>query len=81
MTNNPGDKLRLQHILEAIREIQEYTLGVDVNSFVNNSMMYNASQRQLEMIGEAANHLSIEIHQVFLKFHGQNYRLEKPFYS
>ena len=57
--------MRLQHILEAIREIQNYTDGADVESFINNSMMYNASLRQLEIIGEAANHLSIELYQDF----------------
>jgi uncharacterized protein with HEPN domain len=65
MPDRPGDRLRLQHMLEAIREIQEYTHGVDVQTFVNNSMMYNASLRQLEIIGEAANHLSLEILQDF----------------
>ena len=52
-------------MLEAIREIQEYTLGADVQTFTGNSMMYNASLRQLEIIGEAANHLSMEIHLDF----------------
>lgn len=61
----PNDTMRLQHILEAIREIQNYTDGADVDSFINNSMMYNASLRQLEIIGEAANHLSIELYQDF----------------
>ena len=65
MTDKPGDRLRLMHILEAIREIQEYTLGTDVKTFTGNSMMYNASLRQLEIIGEAANHLSMEIHLDF----------------
>lgn len=65
MTGKPGDRLRLLHMLEAIREIQNYTRETDVKSFVENSMMYNASLRQLEIIGEAANHLSIEIHHEF----------------
>lgn len=37
----------------------------DVKTFTGNSMMYYASLRQLEIIGEAANHLSMEIHLDF----------------
>ena len=33
----------------------------DLNDFVNNSMMFNASLRQLEIIGEASNRLSENI--------------------
>jgi uncharacterized protein with HEPN domain len=48
----------LQHIIDAIIEIENYTKDVDLNNFVSNSMMFNATLRQLEIIGEASNKLS-----------------------
>ncbi|HRH36395.1 MAG TPA: DUF86 domain-containing protein [Catalimonadaceae bacterium] len=56
-----GDTIRLQHMLDAICEIETYTMGVDKNTFVNHSMMFNATLRQLEIIGEAANHISLDL--------------------
>lgn len=53
-----GDKARLSHILDAIMEIEQYTNGTDFDVFQHNSMMFNASIRQLEIVGEAANRLS-----------------------
>jgi len=58
MPDRLGDKIRLLHILDAIAEIEIYTNGVDINTFINNSMMFNATLRQLEIIGEASNRLS-----------------------
>lgn len=53
-----ADPIRLAHILDAIREIENYTQDVDKDTFINNSMMFNATLHQLEIIGEAANGLS-----------------------
>ena len=53
MQDRLGDKVRLLHILDAITEIENY-----IEHFVKNSMMFNASLRQLEIIGEASNRLS-----------------------
>jgi len=58
MQDSLGDKVRLLHIVDAINEIESYIQGVDFDSFVKNSMMFNASLRQLEVIGEASNRLS-----------------------
>ena len=58
MPDRLGDKIRLLHILDAITEIEVYTNGVDIDGFVNNSMMFNATLRQLEIIGEASNRLT-----------------------
>ena len=46
------------HILDAITEIENYIQDFDFEHFVKNSMMFNASLRQLEIIGEASNRLS-----------------------
>jgi uncharacterized protein with HEPN domain len=58
MQDRLGDKVRLLHIVDAINEIESYIQDVDFNGFVKNSMMFNASLRQLEIIGEASNRLS-----------------------
>ncbi len=61
MPNNPKDFIRLQHIFDAIEEVEKYTSDVSFSDFEQNSMMLHASVRQLEIIGEASNHLSKEI--------------------
>ncbi len=62
MHDRLGNAARLQHILGAIQEIEVYIKGVDRAGFVANSMMYNATLRQLEIIGEASNRLSEDIY-------------------
>ena len=49
-------------MLGAILEIESYTRNVSFEDFWKNSMMYNATIRQLEIIGEAANKLSQEVY-------------------
>lgn len=57
MHDRLGDKVRLLHIIDAIDEIANYIQDSDFETFTNNSMMFNASLRQLEIIGEASNRL------------------------
>ncbi|MEZ4853657.1 DUF86 domain-containing protein [Flavobacterium sp.] len=61
MQNNFKDKIRLQHIFDAISEIETYNLSKNFDDFTEDSMLQNASIRLLEVIGEASNHLSKEI--------------------
>jgi uncharacterized protein with HEPN domain len=61
MTDRLGDKIRLQHILDAISEIESYTKGVDFTQFSSNSMLFSACVRQLEIVGEAVNRLSDDL--------------------
>ena len=58
MRNKITDEIRIKHILDAIDEIESYTKDADLKMFTSNSMMFNATLRQLEVIGEAANKLS-----------------------
>ena len=58
MQDRLGDKVRLLHIIDAINEIENYLQDTDLEDFVKNSMMFNATLRQLEIIGEASNKLS-----------------------
>ena len=55
-----GDIIRLKHMLTAIEEILSYTEGFDLESFLDDSKTRFASIKQLEIIGEAANHVSAE---------------------
>jgi uncharacterized protein with HEPN domain len=65
MRNNVGDEARLKHILEAISEIQSYTKNTDLEEFARNSMKKYATIKQLEIIGEAANHISKAIKEEY----------------
>ncbi len=53
-----NDKVRIQHISEAIRKIEDFTKTESEASFEENELVQSAVERQLEIIGEAANHLS-----------------------
>jgi uncharacterized protein with HEPN domain len=61
MRSELGDKIRLQHILDAINEINTYLSVADFSIFLENSMMRFACIKQMEIIGEASNHLSVEL--------------------
>lgn len=58
MRGDLGDKARLQHILDAIVEVESYVAQADSKEFMENSMMKFACIKQLEIIGEASNHIS-----------------------
>lgn len=65
MRSKHGDKIRLQHILDAILEIESYIVDTDFNDFLNSSMMRFACIKQMEIIGEASNHISDEVKSQF----------------
>lgn len=58
MHNKLDDSIRLQHIIDAILEIENYITNKSFDDFYLDSMMFNATVRQLEIIGEASNKLS-----------------------
>jgi uncharacterized protein with HEPN domain len=60
-----GEKVRLHHILEAIIEIESYLNDADFETFMENSMMRFACIKQMEIIGEASNHISEEVKNRF----------------
>jgi len=65
MRSKLGDKIRLRHIKESIDEIHNYISETEFDTFINNSMMRFACVKQLEIIGEASNHVSDELKQNF----------------
>ncbi|MEQ9298590.1 MAG: DUF86 domain-containing protein [Cyclobacteriaceae bacterium] len=58
MRGEIGDVARMHHIVEACNEILQYTLESTIQEFETDSMMRFACIKQLEIIGEAANHVS-----------------------
>lgn len=61
------DKERLNHILEAIENIFEFTIGLDLNDFAKNKMLRFAVIKNFEIIGEAANSLTTEFRSTHKK--------------
>lgn len=66
MKGRKGDLARLQHIQEAILEIEKYRQNRNFIDFTSDSMFRFACIKQLEIIGEASNHISDETQQEFL---------------
>lgn len=52
------DKIRLQHILDAITEIENYVDDQTKEEFLKDGKTQNAVVHQLEIIGEAAKNVS-----------------------
>jgi uncharacterized protein with HEPN domain len=59
------DRIRIEHIDEAIAEIESYVKGIDKEEFVQNSLIRSATVRQLEIIGEAAKAISVELQEQY----------------
>ena len=65
MRSELGDTNRLKHILDAIAEIENYLINVDFPTFTESSMMRFACIKQMEIIGEASNHISVALKSKF----------------
>lgn len=72
MKSKLADEVRLKHILDAISEIEQYTKSNSIENFSKNSMLKFASVKQLEIIGEAANHISEELIKEFPEIKWRN---------
>jgi uncharacterized protein with HEPN domain len=59
------DEAYLEDILEAAKAIVRFTHGVSLEAFKGNEEKYEAVNRKLEIIGEAARHLSPEARNIF----------------
>ena len=55
MPDKFGDKIRLQHALDAIDKIQRYSKSIKKNDFLSDDMTQDACIRQLQVIGESIN--------------------------
>ncbi len=57
------DKIRIQHILDAIAETETYLTKSGFEDFLANSEKRFATIKQIEIIGEACNHITNELKQ------------------
>ena len=55
-----ADVVYIRHILDAIRQIEEYTQGIEEEEFYRNYLVQDGVIRQLEIIGEATKKTSQE---------------------
>jgi uncharacterized protein with HEPN domain len=64
--NIERDLIRIRHILDAIQEITDFLYNTSsFGEFQANKILQSACIHQLEIIGEAANHISKEITNLF----------------
>ena len=61
MKRDLGDKARINHVIEAIENVEIILENVTFDDFSNNLEKRLAIERLLEIIGEATNHISEEI--------------------
>ena len=59
------DRIRLEHIQNAINNINQYIDGKSIQQLTDDSMLFYAVVKNIEIIGEAAYHLT----KVFCKEH------------
>ncbi len=52
------DRLYLQHMRDAVLKIEQYLGGLSFETFENNTQIVDAVIREVEIIGEAAKHVS-----------------------
>lgn len=60
MRSELGDRIRLQHIFDAIKEIEKYLIAEEFPVFIENSMMRFACSKQMQIKAEPGNQLSVE---------------------
>jgi uncharacterized protein with HEPN domain len=65
MPDKFGDKIRLQHALDAIEIIEGYITAADFQVFSENLMMQDACIRQLQVIGESCRSVSPELREKY----------------
>ncbi len=63
MKDNLSDKIRLLHILDAIQHIDNFSINKNKADIYTDFQFRFSIERQLEIIGEAANHISSVIHE------------------
>jgi len=76
MSNPRGDKLYISDMIESIEAIEEYIVSHNYESFIENRMVYAATIRELEIIGEAAGKISQALKD---KYPNIDYRTVKDF--
>jgi len=60
---NPSDRVRIAHIIEAAREAIAFASGRTEADLFSDRMLTRSLERQIEIVGEAANKISTELQQ------------------
>jgi len=55
------DKIYLQHVLDSIKNIENFIEDIEEKKFIKNILVQSAVIRQLEIIGEAVKKLSTDL--------------------
>ncbi len=66
-----GDKQRILHILDAICNVEDFLESLNFDNFNNSKLHKAATERQLEIIGEATAAISEELKQQYPKVEWQ----------
>ena len=54
----------VQDMIDFSQKVLAYTEGLDLEAFIADSLTYDATLRNLQLIGEAATHIPDEIRQL-----------------
>ncbi len=76
MSKKRDDALYINDILESIEAIEKYIENINYDQFIENRMVYSATIRELEIIGEATGKISQETKE---KYPNIDYRTIKDF--
>ncbi|MBD2653645.1 DUF86 domain-containing protein [Synechocystis salina LEGE 06155] len=57
----------IDDMIHFAEKVQRYTQSLDQDSFIQSEPYYDATLRNIELIGEAANHIPQEIHKQYPK--------------
>ncbi|HII02440.1 TPA: DUF86 domain-containing protein [Methanosarcinaceae archaeon] len=60
-----NDLVYLDHILDSIERIEEYTEGMEGPDFLSNKLVQDGTIRQIEIIGEATKNLSKDFREKY----------------
>ncbi len=71
-----NDKLYIEDIIESIGAIESYLNGLEYQTFIENRMVYAATIRELEIIGEAVGKISQTLKEKYTEI---DYRTIKDF--
>lgn len=63
--SNRAWRFYIEDMIEFCGRVLEYTEGLSLEGFVDNRIAYDATLRNLELIGEAATHVPDEIRQKY----------------
>lgn len=65
MSEIERDRVRIQHVLQAILFIEEFVKESEFKKFINDNLLQSAVVRQFEIIGEASANISDDIKEKY----------------